>query len=475
MSASRTAPGILTACSEPWQRWLWPLLYLPFALFSLIAVLADDADTGKYGHVVVMLLAIATGMLWFGWFSRTLLLRLDAGAELTPGLGPAIARALAGVFAATVLLPGCVLAFAGIEPAFALGALTAAAMAGLLVAWLPGMAMAALGVLPLLLSVLHDFVPQLPVLQLLTPVSPAHWLLPGCGLALLAWWRWRVLARASTAGRTSSRWLRPVLLVPTISRRRDEDGRPRSAASVHVLPWLYPRRIAAGVGPDKPVRALRIWLGAPFAPLAMRYWLFQAGLFALVPLILLNIGLTAAMKPIILSAPIVGWLIGWFVEPITRLDHLQRTTNGEMGELALLPGLGGSAALRGRLLRIVFGTRAWGLLLCLLALYVALAVQGAGFGRYALGTLIVVAVTATGTWLVLRSLAGRPFPKPGSVLLLLMGLGLLLPGVFTLFHLPATIPPWQPVAWSTMLVVAGIGTARAWRCFHARPHPFLQE
>jgi hypothetical protein len=253
----------------------------------------------------------------------------------------------------------------------------------------------------------------------------------------------------------------------------------------------------AGVGPGKPVLALRMALGEGYVPQglrgqARRFMRFGLPLLLFVPAMAIVHASEAqgdTVRQVLLGVgvDVIGWLgiMGGLMLMVmgSLLPWASwRRRRPELSLLALLPGLGGTVTVRHALLRATLG-RPLLLQIGLLALVLAAALllhANPALLIFAvlsqLGCAATVAATSLGVF------GGRPLPGWGMALVL-AGMAVLV-CASTFVPLFATLGrhPWHggqaafallAVAWIVAACVLGWLGRRGWRAMRARPHPFL--
>lgn len=472
-SSASLAALLLARCAAAWARGVSLLMAVP--LGTIAAVLAARGKP----EAALLPAAFAVAALWAMWFSRLLLLHIEARQSRVPGLARAIGTTLAGAGLATVALPAVALAWAGATPVLALSALAVAALGGLLFALLPAVLYLLLCFAPLLLSLLRMLGERLPAGVALPHWQPHPEQLPGLALALavLAAWRWQACLRDAAHG-TASTWGQPMIAV---QRHAWSWNAMLTGSSEHWranLPdWLWPAGQAGHSGPARPVRAIRSLLGTPFAPLAGRQRLIQFGFGALVLVFLIAAPAHADHRADV--AGLAGGVLGGGAVLVLmygqRLEALRRRRSGELDELALLPGWSEPARARGLLLRAVAWSPALAALAALAVLLVVTAQAGLDGARLGLLGLAVGGIVLTAALACLRPLAGQCLD--GLRMLLVAGPGLLLAMFSVVFalNMRAGVPLVLVGSWLVAYAALGSALFATWRRFVARPHPFLQQ
>lgn len=486
--ALRRAASMLPACAPMLVRVLACAVAALFASLAVfVAVAAKRPERGAIA--AVLFTAVAIALPWGFWFSRLLLLRLEARAARMPALAAGVPAAFALLLAATVLLPGALLvALAGAEPVMALSALALAAMAALLMAMLPRWCYLALCFAPMGWIVLDALAarllgPQALRFDLATlfGLRQLPWL--ALGAALLAAWRWRAIVRRAGTGPLSPWRCAMVQSSQATPLWGGFGALDANRWQAHMPDWLWPAGRAGHGGPERPVEAMRAMLGTPFAPITGRQALVQAG-FGAVALLVCAILVTGdpddAQMNSLLNGGLGGGLAGGGMVLVTmygwRLNVLRQRPAGELAELALLPGWKTPAQARRTLLLAIARPLAQaGALGTALLLGIGAA---AGIGPAALGWLVVAAL---GLGLVaalacLRPASGRPMLSVGMVALLAATMVMLLATTMVLR------PDWSGTArgflaggWAVVYAATAVGLAASWRRFHARAHPFVSD
>src|SRR5690606_8982837 len=147
------AASLLTSSASRSMRVL--AIALAVVLGGLGWLALATIDKPERLSVALFLSGLAVAALWGLWFSRLLLLHIEAHQSRMPGVGMAIAGTVSLAFIATVLLPSLLLASGGVNPGVAVCAMTLAAGVGVLTATLPRIAYMALCLAPLGVGLLH--------------------------------------------------------------------------------------------------------------------------------------------------------------------------------------------------------------------------------------------------------------------------------------------------------------------------------
>ncbi|MGQ4582088.1 hypothetical protein [Lysobacter sp. F60174L2] len=425
--------------------------------------------------VALFLSGLAVAALWGLWFSRLLLLHIEAHQSRMPGVGMAIAGTVSLAFIATVLLPSLLLASGGVNPGVAVCAMTLAAGVGVLTATLPRIAYMALCLAPLGVGLLHGlFVRVVPAGAVTLPALQMQhvvWLV-GPVLAL-AGWRWFAIVRRPPAD-TTSVWWQPAL-VANPRTGGGFDWLSGDASSAQLPDWMWPAGQTAGAGPDRPVRAMRALMGTPFAPLSGAQIVVQLGIGALVVAYLLMNTTGENANPGTLVGGAIGGIAVMVVMYAQRLEAMYSKPGGELDELALLPGLGEVPERRATLLSAVTRAPAIAMALMLVVLVGLGLMTGVAPRMMGLMAMAGVGVALTTALACLRPVAGlrmngwRMLVLAGPMLLLAMGTILYAAMAKGIGATPLVLA----LAWVLAYGLLGAAIASAWRRLHARPHPLL--
>lgn len=471
----RHAGVLLGRCAGGVTRLLAILAALLFGGLGWLALATGDGPERL--SVGLLLCGLAVAALWGLWLSRLLLLHVESRLARMPGVGAAIGGTLALAGLATVVLPGLLLAAAGVRPGLAVCALALAAGAGVLVATLPRIVYLLLCFAPMLLMLLEMLWERLPPsYRFMVPWQPGlddlGWLLPP--LLGLAAWRWLALVRQAGQPARSLWWQPAITANPGAG---SGTGWVSGAVNAQLPDWLWPAGQTAGAGPARPVRTMRALMGTPFAPLSGGQILVQLGFGGLAFAFLLLDALGDGGNAGGLAGGVIGGggvMIAMYGQ---RLDTMYRKRAAETVELALLPGFGPASVQRASLLRAV----SYGPALATAAVLALLLAMGVltGIGPGKLGLLLmapfgIALMTAIGC---LRPLAG--LRMDGTRMLLLAGPGMLLAMVTILYAIRAegggATARVLVLLWVLGYVAGGAALAAIWRRFRARPHPFVQD
>lgn len=485
--------ALTTAIAMPWHtthpslRWIGGVVYLLLCIGALACALLIPGRHGwLYGMVVY---GFGAAYFWQWVMAALLLVSIDTHRLRIPGVGRSTATCLGLYAAATIALPAAVFAARGGE-ASTVALFTALAMvAGVASVLLRRRYVMALAFLPALAVGLR------PAIQLPFPGQPGF-LVWGTAvlIVLLAVdvLRWRHLLRADDTREDDAQIVR-------YGRRGALGGlgaAPHAGAPRRASVAPTPLRLA-GVGPGKPVLALRVALGEGYAPQglrghARRFTRFGLPLLLYVPAMAIVHAGEAHGDPLRqvlfgVGIDVIGWLgiMGGLM--LMLMGSLLpwaswRRRRPELALLALLPGLGGTVAARHALLRATLG-RPLMLQTGLLALVLTAALLLHAHATLLLfvvlsqlGCVATVAATSLGVF------GGCPLPGWGMALVL-AGMAVLV-SASTFVPLFATLGhhPWHAehavfaalaVAWIVAAGALGWLGRRGWQGMRARPHPFL--
>lgn len=484
----------------PWRssrrslHWLMLFLMLGCSLGAM--AIGVYSSKPHWWLASTMVYCFSVGFAWAFWMPTMLLLAIDARRLRLPGMQRAAALGLWLYALPSLLLPVLVLGACGADMRYVAELVALAMAGGMAFVLLPRWCAMVIGFAPALGSGLHR-------LAHLPPWSDPRWLVWGMAallvLLLIDALRWRQLLRSDAdkeLGFTSSMLLQ--------LRRQGGTGgwnglqQLDGGQLIRQRPdWMQPRANLGKVGPQSPVRALRVALGGWYMPKTLAGHL-RATAPVLLP-ILLYIPVMAfmqagearhghAVRSVLLSIGIgvVGWLGvfgGLMLAAMAALVIHQRwkRVNAELPLLALLPGLGDARACRHALLHAAFGAPVKAqllLLACVLAAAIVMHLPPLAILLVALAQFAAIGAMAAQ---VLCTLGGRQ-----------LHMGVLAPiyvVLTVLFCLSTFVPllgtdnhPWDGLAplehgllacW-VVLVAALLWLARrGWRGLLARPHPFL--
>lgn len=461
---------------------------------AMVGLLACAALAAAYvprspraANTVLALVSVAVALPWGLWFSRLLLLRMEARAWRMPVLPAAVPVAISHLLLATVALPAVLLVLlAGVEPVLAVSSLLLAATAAQLFAMLPRWCYLAACFAPFAWVVLGSFATRIwgaDILRVDFAAAFASWQLPWMAAlaSLAAAWRWRAIVRGGNVP-TASPWRLPAVLT---SQSHAPWGNAATMDAnqwqAQMPDWLWPAGRVDRAGRARPLHAMRALLGTPFAPLSRAQVAVQAGfvLLSLLALALLATGDMAQEQVRSLvrggvsgalggGGLVLATLYGW------RLDVLRRRPAGEMPELALLPGWENAGHARRNLLVAVARPMLMAAGLAVAILVPICIIGGIGAGGIAWLLAAIVGLFLLAALSCLRPLSGKPMVS--AWMLVLMGLVMLMVVATSLAIQPGEFASgWLAGGWGVVYFACGIGLAASWRRFQARPHPFVQE
>lgn len=489
--------GVILA---PWHssrrslRWLTLVIVLACSLGAIAFGVFSPKPRWWMGSATIY--AFGIGYLWSFWMPTLLLLAIDARRLRLPGMQRAATYSLWLYALPSLLLPVLALGAYGADVRY-VAELAALAMAG-------GTAFV---LLPRWCAMVIGFLPALSIglrrLAHLPPWSDPRWLEWG-GLTLLALLlvdvlRWRHLLRNDSDnelgfGSAMLMQFRRQGVTAGWNGLRQLDG----GQMIRQRPdWMQPRADLRQVGPQSPVRALRVALGGWYVPKTLSGHL-RAVAPVLLP-VLLYIPVMAIMQAgesrhghaarsalLSLGIGVVGWLGvfgGLMLTAMAALMVHQRwkRANAELPLLALLPGLGDARARRQALLRATFGTPVKMQLLLLACVLTAtlvmhlpaLAVLLVVLGQLAaIGTMVAQVLCTLGGYRLHVGVQGPIY----VVLTVLFCLSSFIPLLSTVQHPWSGITPFEYAllaGWAVLAAVLLWLGRRGWRGLLARPHPFL--
>lgn len=448
------------------------------ALTSLGFVVARSSN------LVVPMIAYAIGMgFWWAFVAgRTLLLQRDARALCLPEVDKLIVFNLLLQYAVTALLPALAMALATHADFWQMAALFSSIAAGALM----------LQMLPRALATVFSIVPAAMNLLNARGVIPGltdpgfvafGWTL-AAAMLVVALWRWRSILAADPA--SFGTWSVPLVI--QMQRRADrcglgQDGYAGDGASGYSLRAGLNRQIVLdGIAAQTPTRALRVWLGGTFAPVAWQVRAMQIA-FVLLPMLL------PVVFHWITGGTITGWIVftvvavGMIVPLVTmsvapaRLMRLQADHGGELAQLALLPGVGGSGA-KLSFVRAVLGVPVCACTGVYVFALIACLSAGAGGALIAALTLSTAGAIAFGVVQSLTLIAGERMPRIALHAMAIVGITLLCTTP-VLLPLGGEVVVLQPAAdavllgWMLLYVLLAWLAIRALRALARRPHAFL--
>ncbi len=468
------------------QSMLWVIVMAGLIAAGAL-VLASVVPGPKAVIMGLFMYALAAGSMWAFGLSHLLLLARDARLQSLPGVVANTTLSALVYAVLTVTLPVIAVGSAGGNMALAILVPALAAAGGLAFVLWPRWLAAGLSFLPAIYIMAHQ------TYHLLSPFSPAflHWgalILAVLLISDVVAWRRLLHDGANRTGR----WSTPMLL------QMRQQACARSWSFDKQMLWRQPDSQHRwtnlhGIGPDTPVKAIEVALGAPFVPrttagnlrrLTVLVWSVLAFGVAMGLTMLGQLhDLHRLLAMVFIS---MGMWVGMFGLTMTLLivyAMLKRRweQGAEPALLALLPGLDQRAPVPSSLLRAACLKPA---LLCA-ALWAALIVcellARLDFSALALTTLVVAGCCALTATLLLRLFAGRA-PHPGIQALIAAVMFVLLCATLTtafVVHMAKLGPPWMLVETGLMvlwLVFAGwmaLLALRGWQALKARPHSFL--
>ena len=472
--SSHGAAALLAHAATPLLRYVAAALGLALGCASaLMFWLGDPSERTSAG---VFLAVAGVAVVWGVWFSRLLLLHVEARQGLVPELQRELAGAGALAFVVSVAVPSLFLVAAGVPPWMALCALAAAACTGVLLAMLPRIMYLVLCLAPAMLVVLGSlldlvFPAGLAVLRWRPSLVDVAWALPLL-LAATAW-RWRAIVDRGVEH--LSPWWQPTLLS---GAKPGADWGWYSGGKLNAqMPDLFwPAGQTAGAGPGNPVRSVRALLGTPFAPLSRVQIAVQVGMVAAAFGYVAAVGFMDGTDLSLLAGAGIGAAAVMVLMFGQRLEALYVRRSTELDELALLPGLGTPALQRSHLLRAVLLPPS--ILAAALAMLLAAVIFLVGLSPAAALMLLLSAAGIVQVTLLacLRPIAG--LRMNGWRMLLLAGPVALLAFAGTIY---ATSLEGEPgigllllaLPWIPAFLVLGTMTVATLRRFRRRPHPFL--
>jgi hypothetical protein len=464
-----TAWAVLRAACSARERTVLAWLYAVFALLAcIVAVSLPRRDS----FLPLTFMILPTFFAWAGWFGRLVLLQRSWRATLMPGGAAGIASALGLASSATILLPALASAAWGAPFLLVLSGFVAMAAAGVLFVLLPRGLLPIAGLLPMALNAAG--VPRLIVHGGATVLVPAITAL----LLLACAWRWRAVLLGGS-GRAGD-WSQPFMLA--IGERgsfwRASGWRDPQAQLAARPRWMQPGRDLGDAGPARPVRAMRTWLGSPFAPLSARQWCLQAIGWVLVAAVawgwIANARHPGDARALILVMMVFVGAGMVIAAPALRLQAFKRAAGAELAELALLPGWHGAAATRRVLLAAIAGPTGLSLAGTLVVVIGVATWLHEDAQRFAIVLVALAAIAVGGAAACLRALAGLSFGAPGRWLAIL---GACLLFVLTTSAFEHQVPRRWLLAtgalWCALAVGSALALRSAWVRWQAQPHPFL--
>ncbi len=458
-----------------------------FVLLAGTLLLAWFFGSNSPGNIYGIggLIAITSAILWYLSGPRLLLLHRNMHALRVPHASLTVLSTLAVAMALTTALPATVLVLllGGnwlhwflISTLFASMTLLWTFLAG----WLSL-------TIPLLLVVGVTFGTQIGWPGLGDPgfVSfAAKWIM----LAAVALaWRWQQLLNMDPA--SYSKNSRPVVFA--LRAAYGEESLSISNMKIGLgLPQTRPR--LTGLGPEQPVATLRVWLGGLFTPrtLSLRLIGWLLPVLGLAALVLVLVSRAQHWNATALTSLV--WIVftGIILYPLLVTKQLStlytQSSNGEIAELALLPGLGNAAKHRSLLLRATIGHIAQQIILGTLLMlgtaellaapvFFLVAILLTGLGMIGVCATVILAILAgqfvevTSSWHLLTRAMLVILSIALLFLTLVYGLQSAIFSVETGLLLLWTLA----VCWSLFFLINTTLVRRYWHTFQHRPHPFL--
>jgi hypothetical protein len=457
--AHRRQPSLLRAAFfavlAPHHKISWATA--AFALLALLAGLSLRTDDQQGTQLVLQtLIGFAVVGWWWIVASRALPLCMFLAAERAPRLAHAVAAALAGQLALSVLLPALLLVALGFDPLQALAGFALAAMFGLLLA---SSSTAGMLVLLVLLPVIAGLLPaELRGLLIGTALDrgplPAALLL--AGVNALLWIRW--LRMDVTARRAAG---------PFALMLHHPDRNQAAAASDPLSRWLNTSRWSPRAA--TPRSRLQVALGRPFHHLG---WSGAAIEMALHAGVIASWALFAAWGK--LAPPMIAFFSGALIlfiaaAPAMRLFALRNRPSAELAELPLLPGLPNATAAR-ELATLVLQMQARSVLLALVMYGGFLVWHGASTALVLLMPMVAICAIPLGhvsaLWVASHGSATLPLTAALAIGPLMFISSVMLDKATAGTH-------WIWLAWfavgATAVLLIPPVRRRLWRA----PHPFL--
>jgi hypothetical protein len=468
--------------STRFSRWLAAFTVMLGAVLTALAAIALHDHDRRVLCGVLWSSAIASW--WLLVVCNALWLGRDATALRLPGVRRAANRSVLLHAVLTVVLPALAFGYVMGHGLFWLVTFTSVVAGLMLFLLLPSWLMLALCLAPLLLPLFVH-----------APLS-LHGLSWGFA-ALLAMitldaWCWFRLLNMQTPAMTSlgrpAIWNLRYQATHGFLGTRNCNGDGMLASSSRT--WLAPIIDLRDVGPNDPVRGIRVALGRAVMPQTwfsiLRQGAFGLGMGVLPSLLIALCNRDARVVDAFLFLPNRGWfmlpmlvgLIALMTSFMAAMSIRARWSgaSAELALLALLPGLGAPDAAKRHALRACLGQP----LLILVAAFAILAALG--FVAHALPAVLVYAFLCLSgcavfvTSIVLGTLGGRPLSRITMtamtiVLLSLTSVTLSLAPGHAALH--ADLLGSVLIVWSLACGVCALLILRGWRALLHRPHSFL--
>jgi hypothetical protein len=475
--------------TAPGMRWLLlgilGLLVLASVAFE---VLSHQSDASLVAAVITGYGEFFVGMLLLAPF---VLLAIDARQLRLPTIQRSIVFGLILYGALLVVVPSAILGSIDGNTASIVPILTLGLMIGLAIGLLPRYFSVALGMSPILFSLLKHR------LSLPQPAFLVLWAVIALLGVICAWCWWRQMRVPDPYRQGFGKPM--VLQVRHANRIGWSDwnigsGPLGSTRQIRSQPqWLQAVADLRNTGPTYPKRSLRVvlggWLMPRTWPSALRRWaivLATPATFAILLALTRGLPSTSVVADIVRSLTFGVWVwcgeygaIGLSLVVVLIVQQRWRRANAELPLLALLPGLGRGAELIKHLMTATLGR-----LLCIqFVVFVSLLVIGSAKHVDGLSLCILllgqVAAAAFALTFALANFGGRPLPTWSLVLIAgicftLIGLDNVCLPFFSNSPVVGTLPRVLLIAgWLVLLLALGWLSRRGWRGLQRRPHPFL--
>lgn len=484
-----------------WMPWVasakYSRLFAALAIGGLFAAATTIAATGlahaslRWSHACALAIGVAIWMLWSSYVPASLQLARNAHDLRLPRIPRDADLSLLLFVAISVVMPIVLCGLSG-APWLATSELfVCAAASGLAYILLPFY----LG-LPLVLTLVLLALSHALALHALA-TTPAIWPWLTGLLSIIALWRWWHLRRADTVQMEG--WNAAALFYCYRQDTMRNGGWQNFSQAFLQRQLGDPGKVDFhGVGPDRPITAMRFALGGPGIPKPFATRVRDAGLLLtyvllLASLILFLQGLDAHayaqsaytlrvhwISPLLIYLGVLMCSLGVSTSG-GRVRTVWRKRDAELPLLALLPGLGSTLDSKRHVLGAVLlpaGVFLAGIaaILCM----GALAVTAKPWTFLAMG-LCCGGAFALAAAVTLDTLGGKSI---GTAIYATLYLGLFVFVVLTLaVGLPndygphadrfGILPLWLLLCWAGFFVLLGGMALRGWRGLQRRPHPFL--
>jgi hypothetical protein len=489
--------NLLLILKTPWRsarpavRWVMCGFFV-LCLIPAVIILIFNKGRAEAISDALGALGFGTVYVWAFFLSHTLLLAMDARDLRIPRLSRTIVQSLLLYGGLCVAVPTVVLGLL-LGNAMAIAVVMGlCVLGGLLFAWLPRYFAAPIGLLPAVMIGVRRMV------DIPGPSQPEFmsWALPLLlVVAVLTVYRWRQLLR--TSGLLEQGMRSPMVMQ---FRRFGESswgtfGTAFSKESLSQQPaWMLAKADLRDVGPQAPLRAMRVALGGFYMPKDWRSKLLPLAQYGFVLLALVIVavmtglesksGFYPALTHVALPLVSMGATYGTAlisIITIARFSQRWRKTNTELPLLALMPGLGDAAKAKRDVLCVSLSLPVrWqiGLTAAMIAAALLLHVDAAIIACVVLAQLCCVALLPA---VLLRVISGRPLKDwvlaVGTlVMVVLLNGNTVLPVLAKdsklqsgVDHVASAIAAVWVVAGLLIFYVGRIG----WRALQHRPHAFL--